>query len=466
MKRALGNLISKISPVYFFLTVSILAGIIFVFLIPPFQGGDEPLHFYRAYQVSELNLVVDKNQGNDFGGVLPISLARTVALTTNNSSLGNLKPDEKYSWSRTHQALHIKEKRTKREWVNFTSTAPYPFIAYIPQAAGVGLARLLGAPPIVMMYAGRLFNLFAWICLLALAIKIIPIKKWAVVFVGLIPVAITQAATLSADVATLGLFALFLALVLKLAVRKREGNIKDLILLGATAIALTLCKQISFIFIALLLLIPGKVFGSGRRAYFIKGLSIAAPLILYGLWLYVIRGLDLKSVFSHHQDPKAQIDFMIRQPLSFIRVLWDTYFFDAGDYTTRSLIGTFGWGNPSLSQFFITIGYIGFAMVVLINPSARFEKWLSRRQLLGLLTIAIIYWLGVTATLYAYYNPVKARTINGLQGRYFLPILFMAIPLVYSNWLKARESMYRVIAIFVPLLLLAASIITIFLRYY
>jgi len=441
-------------------------GLVFIIIIPPFQGADEPLHFYRAYQVSTFNFVVDENVGRDFGGVLPSSLENTVALTANNSNLGNLKPNEKYNIHTTSEALSIKETPSQREWVNFTATAPYPPVAYIPQATGVLIARILRAPPILMMYAGRLMNLTAWIVLLALSIKIMPRKKWAFVFIGLLPVALTQAASLSADVMTIGLFALFFATIMRSILRTKPFTNLELAGLLLIMVLLVLCKQISFVFLPLLLLIPSKAFGSKRKAYAIKAVFLLVSLAIYTTWLYIIRDLNFKSVFANHENPTQQIHLIIHNPLGFINALWDSYFFSWGDVTTKSFIGTFGWGDTSLSELIVTMGYIGLFLVATINPYNHLRRWVTKRQKIWLGIMGIVYWLAITATLYAYYNPVGAKTILGLQGRYFLPLGFIAIPLLYSNWLKSSKTAYKKIAVLVPLFLLLTSVVTIYFRYY
>lgn len=455
-----------VSPLKFFIVTSLIFGTTFLLIIPPFQGGDEPLHFYRAYQISQSNLMVDKNIGNDYGGLLPSSLQETVALTTNNSSLGNLQINEKYRIRTTKQALLIKEKPTDTQWTNFTATALYPPIAYAPQASGVLVARTLKMPPILMLYFGRFANLLAWIILIAISIKLIPFKKWAIVFVGLLPVALSQASSLSADVMTIGLFAVFLSAIFYLIDRDKLISKFELTNLVVLMSAIALCKQIMIVVLPLIFLIPRRLFMSKKSSYIWKILLIIIPLIVYALWIYVIKNVDLKSVFSHNQNPALQIQFMIYHPLRFIKVIWDTFFFSQGDAITHSFIGTFGWGDVKLSEAFIVLGYTGLFLVLVMNPYARAKDIISNHQRTIALIVFAAYGLAVSAALYAYYNPVASKVINGLQGRYFLPLALIAIPILNSTWMKSSKLAYKNIAIFVPIILLVASTITIYFRYY
>lgn len=459
-------LIERLSPLQFFLGVAVFFGLLLVALVPPFQGSDEPLHFYRAYQISEFNFVVDRNVGNDSGGVLPIALSDTVAITTNQSSLGNLKPDEKYRLKASKKALSMHIDGKKKQWTNFTATALYPPIAYLPQATGIGIGRIFNTSPLILMYLGRIFNVASWILLIAISIRLMPRKKWAMVFIGLLPVALTQSASLSADAMTIGLFAVFLSAIFYWRASEAPINKKSAVLFVVGAGGMVLCKQIMFVFLPLVLLIPQARFTSPKVAAGFKAAFMMAPLLLYGIWQTIIHDVDMKSVFSKHQDPTAQVAFVLHHPLHFLEVLWNTHFFTYGDTITRSFMGTFGWGDVGISELFVTVGYIGLFLVVIAYPYRLERAWVSNRQKLLLLAVGITYAVAVSAALYAYYNPVGAPVIAGIQGRYLLPLAFLAVPLCWGRWLKMTHTAYRRIAMIIPLVLLIASVISIYFRYY
>jgi uncharacterized membrane protein len=211
-QQPFSSFIQYLTPVKFFIIAAVLFGLVFTFITPPFEAPDEPVHFFRSYQVSTLNLSVDK-VGSTYGGIMPASLQDTVSETWDKSALA-FHPNVKYHLGYTKEALLI--KTTNRQHVyDFSTTAYYSPISYIPQALGVGIARAMNLPPIIMMYFGRVFNLAAWVLLFSLAIKFLPRRKWALVFLALIPMALFQAASLSADVMATGLAALLLSMVLR-----------------------------------------------------------------------------------------------------------------------------------------------------------------------------------------------------------------------------------------------------------
>ncbi len=452
----------NINPGRFFVIVAIIFGLLFIMLTPPFEAPDEPVHFFRSYQVSTFNLSVDK-VGNTYGGVLPKSLQDTVALTWDKPGLA-FRPNIKYSLGYTKQALYIKTTPEKHVY-DFSTTGPYSPVSYTPQALGVGLARLLKLPPILMMYSGRVFNLLAWVAMFYLAIRLMPRKKWALVFLGVLPMALFQAASLSADVMAIGLLAITLAWILKLKDSKRKILAdRELVTILITLTLLTLSKQIMFLFLGLIFLLPGRLFKSRRHEILLKSCFVILPLIIFGLWMLHVKGIPLSTSVGSI-NPVGQEKFIIKNPHSFINVLWNTYFYSWGDGITRSFIGNFGWVDTPLSEALVTIGYISLFLLIVAND-AKQGTWLNRKSKFIILTLITGYFAAVSAALYVYFTPVGFKIVVGLVGRYYIPIAILLIPLVYGSWLTMTKMAYRRIAVLSPLFLLICSIITIFVRYY
>ena len=459
----LNKAVERVSPLKFFIVLSVIFGLLFAFITPPFQGADEEVHFLRAYQISEGNFVVDKLEGY-VGGKLPDALGKTIDLTTTHPVI-KFYASQKYNDELTYQALNIKVNPKEAHFYDFSATGVYHPISYAPSAGGILFARLLRLSPVAMLYIGRVADLAAWIILMGSAIYLMPRKKWAAVFIGLLPMALFQASIVSTDAVTIGMAAVFIALTLKLVEQKTLITKKQLALLLSAAITMTLTKQIMFILLPLVLLIPAKNFMTKKKAYVFKTLSVVVPIALMQYWAHLIRWIDLTATFTNKQNPSVQIDYVLQEPHTFVNVLWNTNFFGWGDGITRSFIGNFGWSDTALSEMLVVIGYIGLAAVLVINSGEK-PRWFSRSQRLLIGLLAVVYWLAVNLALYIYYSPVGFKVIIGLQGRYFLPIALLFIPLFYGSWLKTSLRSYRKIAIFVPIGLLVASFITIYFRYY
>lgn len=456
--------ISFINPVRFFIFTALSFGILFIAITPPFQTPDESVHFYRSYQIAQGNLSVDEIDGK-VGGELPSALG-AVALLTSTEPTISFQSNKKYNLNKTKQALGIKNDTQQKNTYDFSSTALYPPVAYAPQATGVLISRIADTPPILSMYFARFANLIAWILAFVIAIKIAPKKKWAFAAVGLLPMALFQGGSLSTDVMATGLGAIFIASILYFCnTNKNKFSKRHLFLLLLVAIGMVLTKQVMFILLPLVLLIPNSKIGSIKRAVLTKTSMILLPLTFLGAWLFRVKDLDITSTFANGQVPEEQMKFIIENPHSFINVLWNTSFFSWGDTVTSSLIGTFGWMDAPLGEPLVIVGYI-MLFLLFVGSYGKKDKWLTGKQKIIFGLVALAFWGAINAALYVYYSPVEYKIIVGLQGRYFIPLLLLIIPLVYGSWLRMPEHTYRRIAVLMPVVLLVASTITIYFRYY
>jgi uncharacterized membrane protein len=188
-------------------------------------------------------------------------------------------------------------------------------------------------------------------------------------------------------------------------------------------------------------------------------------LMLLTLWLFMVKGIDISSSALNGQNTHRQESFIIHNPHSYINVLWNTSFFSWGDGITNSFIGNFGWQDTPLAAWIVVVGYIALGLVVVANYST-YKTWLNKTQRFLLLALTFVYWLAVSTALYVYYTPVGFKIIVGLQGRYFMPMALLLIPVFYGGWLRTTERAYKRIAVWTPLFLLFASFITIYVRYY
>jgi uncharacterized membrane protein len=466
LRKRINNFAENLTPIRFFTITAAIFGLIFIAITPPFQTPDEPIHFYREYQISTGHLLLEQHD-RVAGGYLPKSLAKTVSVTADNPTL-KFDPNAKYTVHKTKEALSIDLKPESKQLYDLSATAYYSPIAYIPQAIGVLMARLAHMPPVLMMYLGRAMNLAAWITLIGLAIRFMPYRKWAMVSIGLLPMAVFDSISLGADVMFYGLLAVSVALILRAAYKKEQLSTHYLIVLTAILAALTLTKQIGFLFVFLVLLIPTISLGIRRRELQKRAALLLIPLAVFGTWFILISQLNLLNTSDFHPEPSAQTKFILERPFGYLNVLYRTYFFTPSDGVARSFIGNFGWVDAPLSELIANVGYIGLAFLLLVGYGKQRPSRLSRLSKFLLMLIGLLYALAVTTALYIYYNPLHYKTIIGLQGRYFWPLLVLAIPLFYdgSRRILTTRQLYRHATMGLSLLLLITSAITIYYRYY
>jgi uncharacterized membrane protein len=387
-------------------------GILFVFLTPPFQAPDEYDHFHRAFQVSEGHLLETRN-GPDAGGFLPKSL-----LTLQNQVSFDMPhhPQVKQNvatlWAMRKLPLNPDDRRFMRfPWYGPTN--------YFPQAAGIAIARALGAGPLLMHYAGRLGNLLVWTLIMFSAVRLIPVMKWTLALLALMPMSLWLAATLSADAMVDSLCFLFVAVTLRFAVGDESPmNGRRAIALVALAAAIALAKTAYLPITLLTLTIPAKKFGGRSRYWLFFALVLGVGFAVNIAWT-----LSTYTDFVNPgRSPSAQAVYILHHPIhvlgEYVGQLFSLAFLS-------SIIGKLGWYDTRLARPLVAC----YAAVLVWSawmagvPAVR----LSGRQKSIIALAAVAMWLAVFLIMDLAFTNVGATGVTSLQGRYLIPLT----PLVF-----------------------------------
>lgn len=452
------------SPEKFFLIMTGIFGLLLIILTPPLQTPDEATHFLRAYQVSQFGLVAT-NHNEVIGGNLPLSIEKTQILVDTQPIL-EFNPGAKYSLHKTIAALKIKLDKHTTTFQSVGGAVSYPPTSYIPQAIGIAIGVLLNLPPILLMYIARTANLIVWMILIFSAIKLLPYKKWALAGLSLLPMFVAQAGSPGVDMLSIGLATLFIAYILH--VRKQSFvNNKSILFIFLLGCAVALTKQTTILVLGFVFLLRLNQFDSARIKAIMKlSTLIIVPILLSIGWSLLVGYLNL-NVASNvpGQNSSQQISGIVNHPLRLPGVIFNTFFFNWGDGVVGSFIGSFGWLDTPLPSGLVMVGYVCLAFLLFANyekstPGLRkFDKWL-------IATIITLYTLGTMAALYVVYAPVNFGVLYGLQGRYFLLVALMAIPLFWSIPIKVAKRHYVAFLKVTTTALLLCSALTIYLRFY
>jgi len=457
-----------------FLLLSVSFGVLFVFLIPPFQAPDELAHFYRSYQISDLHINADfvtiKND-RVYGGYLPKSVHEDeVALRGNISGnpSGKFKPG-------LYKAFigHPLDKKDK-QFVGFVGSAIYSPAPYIPQATGIFLGELFDLSPLVLTWLGRLFNLTAWIACVYVAIRIIPLAKWALVALALNPLSLFLAASLSADASTIGSIFIFVSLLLKYKQRGTRLSRKEIAILTTVVCLIPLFKPTSLIVCLLVFILPVKAF-KNLKNYLIFCLgSLFLATIITLLWNLSVA--DIIESAGNVMQPglgvsaHEQTKFIFTHPLKYMYALFNTYIDPVGpsygDAVLHSFNGTLGWLDTNIPQWTILLHFT----VVLAALVYQFGRGviISAKQKIFIIGVSVATSIAMITALYVGYTKVGASIIQGLQGRYFIPLSILWVPLFTGRKkiLNVTEQSFGALASSALFIVLSVTTLTIALRYY
>jgi hypothetical protein len=166
----------------------------YAFVTPPFRGPDEHNHFMRSYQVSELRFTAHRLASGYSGADLPAALAQL------SDALGH-HADNRVTPAQLAAARAIELDPAQRVPIEFSNTALYSPLVYLPAAAGISLGRSVGARPL-QLTVGRAANVVVCAVLVALAINHLAYARWPALLVVTLPMSVSQMALVTADAFT------------------------------------------------------------------------------------------------------------------------------------------------------------------------------------------------------------------------------------------------------------------------
>jgi uncharacterized membrane protein len=442
----------------------LIFGLIFVFLMPPCQAPDEAAHFLRAYHVSDGNLVpglVD-NRG---GGEIPRSILQVPAAFANLP----LRTNNQTSRESFSSLWSLPLAADDRQPAPFPSSSYYSFVPYIPQALGIAAARALGAGPLAIFYAGRLANLALSVCLIFWTLRLTPIAKLTFGIVALIPMTVHQLGSQSPDASAISAGFFLSALMLRAAVQPGPRlRWPAIALLFGVSAWLTLCKFPYAVVSMLYLAVPAERLG-GRRRYLTVGFSL---MLLVGSLAFLETqfkkftggGIPLpRSALPASID--GQLDFIRHDPLGYARVIAETTAEHGRIWMDQ--LGMLGWLDTFVNPMAMHLLFI-FVLVIVLSDHAMCGIIPPLRLRLVSPLCAILCWLVVLTAVYVCGCPVRAKLMNGIQGRYFLPFTpLLLLPL--SNRMIVVQARPHVLLGLVAAMgagVLAVAQVNTFRRYY
>lgn len=439
-------------PENIYFLISLFFGILLVFITPPYQIPDERAHFYRANQIAEGEFFYPE------GEIMSSVIDFTAEIYKFDL---NFKPQNKISKiTLVEELFRSLDKDTKVVFTD-TKTNNYSAINYFPQAVGIVIGKILKFSPYKLVLVSRIINLLVGIFLTTAAITISPIRKWSFVFIGLLPMALYQYASISPDAFVISLCIFYLALVLYMQTQDKT-EVKMLALAIVITLSMALTKP-GYVFLCFLILLVPIIRGKKKYDFFIKGVIILATLTLFVVWFsFSINNTPDIDPLVKGMDQKAQLEFVMNNPLGFVQTLANDLITDFG-YITEMFIGKFGWLDTRLPNYFYWVYSIALIAVFLFDNNYEGRLTTGSRVLL-LATFALIF-LGTYTTFYIIFTPVGANYISGFQGRYLLPIIGL---LFISGYNKHKLFSFKKIYLLLPIWAIGGftTLVTVINRYY
>lgn len=384
-----------------FLVMTAVLGIGFMLALPLQLIPDEMMHYMRAYDIADGNFIAAADASGEVMREFP-----------GNLFIGGNNYQEYFAQS----ASRLDYVNTAE--ISYTNAALYSPLSYLPQALGIFIARLFTDNAMAVFYTARIFNFAFGTALVYFAIKLIPFGKFTIFTVALMPMFLHQQISLSADVITNSLALFSVALALKISHEECKHPKRYLALLSVCLIVMTMCKIVYLLFILLIFTVPSRLFQNKRNAWIFKFSILLAALAVNMLWMVISSRYFVE--FQEGVNIAEQIKFVLSNPITYLWILLKTFI---GSFPTMFLTmlgASLGTLNIGLSQW----GLLPYACLLIIAicvvcDSQQIKKSFKLTQFLIFAGTTVL----ICSALYAQWTPVGAAQINGLQGRYFIPII-------------------------------------------
>lgn len=390
-----------------YLMFAISCGIMMIFLMPPFNVPDESSHFSRAYKDSLF--VTTEDDGRFY---FPKAINEFASKYANNVNFSDIKIYSRNYLSDMFKPVDyniIDEKSS-----NYSNVKYLSFVPYIPSTLIILAGRLANIAPLVLLLLCRFVNLMIVIICCYYAIKNVPHFKKAFLVVTLFPIFIQQSAAINMDYLTNAVAILLISFIIQLIYKKDKITNKEFAILGGLCFILSLGKFGYFPILLLFFLVSNDKFKNKYQAWAIKIAFILGTLILsffFSLSAATVEtATNVYGIKYFFTNPIDSINVFIRT--AFARLDQDIFrgFFDGFAYSTV-------W-HQSLFKTFMYLMY--FVFIIMSDENDEKISKISRCVLLGItiLVIGIVY-----AIAFSQWTKTGERLINGIQARYFLPVL-------------------------------------------
>jgi len=395
-------------PAGFFL-LAFLTGWLLASGLPPGQAADEQVHAIRIDALSHGQFLGHREGGR--GGVTaPPTLLEVAAVTPSGHRQARAERDlaDAIRWSKPARFFDL------------GTVATYFPAVYAPAAIELALARAFRAKPVDAFRAGRQVNLVTFCLLGAAALALARRGRALIAAVLLLPMSLGLAASLSGDGILIGLAAVAGACATRGDARGWWTAAGLVTLVGLTKLpyaplllVLLASGRPAFpVRLGVLALSAGLMLGwAAYNQAAVMG-TVGWPLYEAGpLWPGPPRSFD-------HFDPPAQFQVLAADPTRAVTL--PAQVFAQNPWIWRQMIGVLGWLSIEMPGWVYSMwtGVLALAALGLLAERGPGPA----PALAGLLGIALGAW-AIMLVQYLGWTPVGAAAIEGVQGRYFPPLL-------------------------------------------
>lgn len=427
---------SKIKEYKFYLILLIYL-IPILFIIPALEVPDEPSHFYSSYNISQ--------------NLLDADIDNTLKVPKNFDCLnyaGIESHDVVEDMDKIFSCLKNEKNIKINRMYNVSNNANKTYAGYISTATGIKVADQFSNSPFVIFFSGRLFNMLISFIIIFFAIKITPKYKKILLFIATMPMFIQQICSVSYDAILNAICLFYFAYCIKLIYNNKKVNVKDSIILILLLYIIYTIKPVYLPIAILILFIPKENYKSILKKY-LNFILIISSILLIDKFITSFVYTPIGDTTNVMKD--KQLKYLLNNPLNIFSIAVKTFKI-YGTFYLQGLVGYFGWFKFHLWNLFVYFDILVLIALSLNEKNILYNK-IKKNYILKkvlLLIMILISVAGIFGAMYLYWSKYKLDYVDGVQGRYFLPLLPFATLLIVSIKEKIifkKETLYSFINI-------------------
>ena len=417
-----------------FLAVAIPFGLVYSLIMSPGVVPDELAHMDMAYRYS--NQIMGINNAHD-----PAIFYR---LTDVENWIVTSQPGAEHYQKLLDTPVWATEG-TENKALIAAKTANAHALLYAPSAIGVTFARIIHLGTIPMFYLGRMCNFIIFLLGVYFAIKITPVGKNIFFASALLPMTMHQAFSFSYDsVMTGGLFFL-IALFLRAIYGQECFRLRDKLIIMLLCTIFLPGKAIYIFVAAVAFLIPSNKFGGMRQKItFLGGLFLVTGIAYMFVNLNSIATLTTGALPPQHVDRAYDFAYLLEHPFQTVKIFAITLVHNSS-YYVKTLVGErLGW-----LEIYIPTVLVLFSIVI-TGVAFLHDTWDKLLLRSGMVWHRVVYVsifalvvLAAMFTMMIAYTRFGSEIIDGVQGRYFIPILPLLGLVVYCRYIKIDKGILK-----------------------
>lgn len=418
-----------------FLFTVLCLGVIYNFLLVPYMTPDESYHIDMSYRHSNTLLGIESAGENK-------CYKRADDAETEFTSAPSLE-----NYKLVYDGLFETVKDDRLVEADATSTTEAPIILYLPAVLGMTLGRLLHLGTVPMLLLARWCSLLFFAVMTYLGMKKLPFGKTTLFLLAILPMNLQQCTSFSYDAVITGVSFLYICWCISLACKETQVRAFDVALLGILGIILIYGKSGVYLPLVLLpLLIPAKKLG-GRRAWTICMLGLLMLPVLGFLnkntvaVSYIAASTEATASVGSTTTAGYTLGYFLSQPLDLIRIFANTLS-DKSAFYLESLAGQkMGWVEIEISEL---IPMLFLLLLVLSAMKTKDESvYVKSGQKWWIAFVCAASAGMILAGMLLTWTPRGHISIEGVQGRYFIPMMPALMVLLRNKTLTWERSPER-----------------------